>query len=287
MICLFAGLATLDVVHHVDNLPGRDVKATAQAQFVGSGGPAANAAKTYAALGGRARLVTALGRSSIARLVRADLEDHGVEVIDVAPESEASPPVSSVAVLPTGERTVLGNEVLPLNSVGGADAWLDGVTCLLLDGHHAPLAVAAARAAGERGVRVVVDAGRPKPVFHELWPYTHTAICSSDYRLSEKASIEESADGLLGLGVKQVAFTDGPHPIRWWARETSGEIIPWNATVLDTLGAGDVMHGAYCYFTQYSPRALFPDVLEAAANLATERTEHLGLAGWLADLRRA
>src|SRR5690625_5980424 len=64
---VFAGLATLDVIHRVDASPGPDEKVTALSQFVAAGGPAANAAVTFAALGGHAVLLTALGRSPIDR----------------------------------------------------------------------------------------------------------------------------------------------------------------------------------------------------------------------------
>src|SRR5690625_5828251 len=67
---VFAGLATLDVIHRVDASPGPDEKVTALSQFVAAGGPAANAAVTFAALGGHAVLLTALGRSPIARTIR-------------------------------------------------------------------------------------------------------------------------------------------------------------------------------------------------------------------------
>lgn len=59
---LFAGLATLDIVSHVDRAPGPDEKVTATWQLVAAGGPALNAAVTFAALGGHALLLTASAR---------------------------------------------------------------------------------------------------------------------------------------------------------------------------------------------------------------------------------
>lgn len=82
---VFAGLATLDVIHRVDAPPGPNQKITAAAQFVAAGGPAANAAVTFAALGGHAVLVTALGQGAIAQTITAELAAQGVEVHDIAP----------------------------------------------------------------------------------------------------------------------------------------------------------------------------------------------------------
>ena len=70
---VFVGLATLDVIHRISGPPDVNEKVTATEQFVAAGGPAANAAVTFAALGGDAILVTALGDGPVADLIRSDL----------------------------------------------------------------------------------------------------------------------------------------------------------------------------------------------------------------------
>lgn len=82
---LFVGLATLDVVALVDRLPGANEKTTASQTWLAAGGPAAVAAIAFAALGGKASLLTALGSGVAADSVRADLASAGVEVVDAAP----------------------------------------------------------------------------------------------------------------------------------------------------------------------------------------------------------
>ena len=105
---VFVGLATLDVIHRITKPPGTNEKITSTAQFVAAGGPAANAAVTFAALGGRAILVTALGDDPIAGLIRAELTAHGVTVVDAAAGTVRSVPVSAVAVVEsTGDRSVI------------------------------------------------------------------------------------------------------------------------------------------------------------------------------------
>ena len=58
---LFVGLVTLDLVQRVDKAPGPNEKVVAFAADIAAGGPATNAAVTFAALGGRATLVTSRG----------------------------------------------------------------------------------------------------------------------------------------------------------------------------------------------------------------------------------
>ena len=157
-VCWFVGLTTLDVVHRAAAPPGRDRKITASRQDVAAGGPAANAAVTAAALGARAVLVTALGTGPVATAARADLEAHGVEVLDVVagPSSgpPADPPAEDAAAFPLAVSAVLVDEATGERSVVSADAALvaapaptpDALAALprpdavLLDGHHPAIA---------------------------------------------------------------------------------------------------------------------------------------------------
>jgi hypothetical protein len=68
---VFVGLATLDVIHRIAKAPAVNEKITSTAQFVAAGGPAPNAAVTFAGLGGDAILVTALGGSVAERIDRS------------------------------------------------------------------------------------------------------------------------------------------------------------------------------------------------------------------------
>lgn len=282
---VFAGLATLDVIHRVERLPRSNEKVSAATTEVASGGPAANAAKTFAALGGESRLVTALGSSSAARLIRADLESWGVEVCDVAHQAEAV--IASVLVEPSGDRAVVGAPADAAIGVLDAGALLVGADVLLLDGHHAPIARALAAEARGRGVPTVWDAGRPKPVWAELAPWTDVALCSADFRFpnADGDAVEgaDAAAALFAVGLHQVAVTAGPGEVRWWeALGAAGSVTPPRVPVVDTLGAGDVLHGAYCFYAAQGRS--FSEALAAACAVASDRCSHVGLGRWLASL---
>ena len=64
---LFVGLAAVDVSYTVDQIPRRNQKISVKAQRVSAGGPATNAAATFAFLGGRTTLVTAVGAHPLAQ----------------------------------------------------------------------------------------------------------------------------------------------------------------------------------------------------------------------------
>ena len=105
---LFVGLVTLDLIYLTPGVPQTNQKLTAAAAAIAAGGPATNAAVTFAHLGGQATLLTALGTHPASGLIRADLEQWGVAIADLLPNHPHSPPVSSIIVTEaTGERAVV------------------------------------------------------------------------------------------------------------------------------------------------------------------------------------
>ncbi|MCA0296398.1 MAG: PfkB family carbohydrate kinase [Actinobacteria bacterium] len=273
---LFVGLATLDVVQLVDARPAVNEKTVASRTWLAAGGPAAVAAIAFAALGGRARLWTALGASPAARLVADDLASAGVEVVDVAPPGFALAASTVLLDAGSGERAVVsGSGQAPVfGKIAGPD--LSGVDVVLVDGHHAALARSAVLAASD--VPRVVDAGSHKPVFDDVLPFATDVICSADYARSGGV---RPAD-LLSLGAELVAVSHGGDPLEWWTRDASGTLTPDVVEAVDTVGAGDVLHGAYCFWLASGLGRV--EALEAAVAAASERVRHLGPFDWRAAL---
>jgi sugar/nucleoside kinase (ribokinase family) len=268
---LLAGLCTVDVVQRVDELPAPGEKVQSLQVDVAAGGPATNAAVTAAALGAEATLLTVLGAHPLAALARADLEAHGVRVVDLAPSQSDPPPVSAVAVRERdGERTVVSR-----NAAGSGVTWSGEVEAdvVLLDGHHPELALAVARAAGS--VPVVLDAGSWKPVLDELLPLVDVAACSAHFTAP--------GPGLHERGVPTVITTAGPGPVRWSTADgSSGEVPVAGVEARDTLGAGDVWHGAFAVAVAREPTV--PDRIRFANEVAAERVRHVGPRSWPAAI---
>lgn len=284
---VFAGLATLDVLHHVERMPLPDEKVTAERTFAAAGGPAANAAVTFAALGGAATLITALGSHPVADLVRSELRDRGVAVDDLTPESTDLPPVSSIAVTRgTGQRAVIGADAVTAGTPPPPSLdVLDDAGVLLVDGHHPRVAAAIAQAASVRGVPVVVDLGRWKPVMADLMRHATAVVCSADARAPGTSDLRSSAEALVALGVPDVVVTRGAEPVLWWSDGRRGEVAVPPVSAVDTLGAGDVFHGAYARAV-----ALGADVTEAIAlgiDVAVLRVRHAGPRTWLDQIARS
>ncbi|NHC15619.1 PfkB family carbohydrate kinase [Motilibacter deserti] len=282
---LFVGLATLDVVYRVEHVPAADEKVVALSQELAAGGPAANAAVTYAALGGSPVLATALGAHPFAAQAHADLARHGVDVRDALPGLEEPPAVATILVTDgTGERSVvsLGASHQRVGPPEGLARLVREARVLLLDGHHPEPALAAARAARDAGVPVVLDAGSWKDVLDELLPLVDIAACSAAFRTPEAADEDATVEGLRERGVPFVAVTHGGGPVRWASPAGSGTVQPPAVEVRDTLGAGDAFHGALAFAVARGDA--FPDALSFAARVASLRCGVPGQRTWLAQL---
>lgn len=286
---LFAGLATLDVVYRVRGSPGPDEKVQALRQDIAAGGPAANAAVAFAALGGCAVLLTCLGCHPLARLAADELAALGVTVLDAAPDRTDPPAVSSVVVNDsTGQRSVVsvrgqGVPVLAVPELPDCDV-------VLVDGHHPELAIAASAHGSALVKPVVLDAGSWKGVLPKLLPYIDIAACSAAFRTptADRAQVV-AAELLHDTGT--VLITRGPDPVLWWQRGLSGQVATVPVTAVDTLAAGDVFHGALVFAAARTPAHADPNALVAAiafaCRVAAVRCATAGPRAWLDDPRLA
>jgi sugar/nucleoside kinase (ribokinase family) len=308
---LVCGLATLDVVQTVGHVPAADEKLVADALVVAAGGPAANAALTCALLGVGVRLVTRIGGGAAGALVAADLVANSVDIVDLA-EPGARPPVSTVLVTrTTGERAVVsvnatGIAPLPPDEAERrlpSDVW-DGVGVLLVDGHHIDLAVVCAEGARARGVPVVLDGGSWKPGLEGLLRLVDVAVLSADFAVPGPFP---AGAGRLGdvraLGPHVVAQSHGADPIVVLGDDGLLAVPVPAVTVVDTLGAGDVLHGALAAWlaergggradagTAQVADGVAPvvDVAEGlawAAEVASASCGSAGARGWADDVAR-
>lgn len=287
---LFAGLCVVDLVHRVARPPGSDEKVTALSRELVAGGPATNAALTFAVLGGSARLVTAIGSRVLGMVVRSDLERPGLTLVDLAADDQAfEPNVSSVVVVDaTGERSVVsldgghvdesawGTVVPGALADAGQQPDLDIV---LLDGHYPAVAVEVATWARARRIPVLLDAGRWKPHFADLLPLADEVVCSGDFAVPSGAGFAEVAAYLHGAGVNVVAQTHGPGTIDVSVDGRRDLVTVPTVPVVDTLGAGDVLHGAYAF---YRAEGLGPEeALRRGAEVASFRCRFTGSRAWV------
>jgi sugar/nucleoside kinase (ribokinase family) len=277
IVGVFAGLTTIDLAYEVESFPAPNGKVAARGQEITAGGPAANAAVTFAHCGGNAVLISAVGCHPMTQVVRSDLDSCKVTIRDSTPGATQPPPVSSICVLrSTGERSIVSANARAFAELryDFNPAWLDGASIVLVDGHHLELGIQVAAEARRRGVEVVLDGGSWKPGLERLLALVDTAICSQDFA-------SPLGDVRL-LGVQRLAVTRGQAPLLYWVGSEARELSVPPVTAVDTLGAGDIFHGAFCW--SRARGAEFPEALGYAAQVASESCRHWGTRSWRAHV---
>ncbi|RAY12519.1 sugar kinase [Actinomadura craniellae] len=282
---IFIGLCTLDVIQSVDHVPGPDEKITAFRQTVAAGGPAANAAVAFSGLGGTATLLTGVGRHPLAAGIRADLRDGGVDLIDLDPDRDDPPAVSTIMVTAgTGERAVVSTNAggYALRPPERFARLVGHGSVVQVDGHHPGLAAAGVRTARDLGRPTLLDGGSWKAGTRDLLPYIDVAVCSADFRPPGVTDHREVLRLLREAGVTWAAITRGAEDVLWAGPDGAGRVPVPRTAVVDTLGAGDVFHGALAVELAAGLAAFdFVGALERAAGVAAAACASFGTRDWI------
>lgn len=279
---LFVGLTTLDCIYRVERVPASDEKLVAADCLLAAGGPATNAAVAFAHWGHSATVLGGLGQHPTASLIQADLAQWGVAIADHLPHQSAPPAISTVLVTAaTGERAVIsrnavGRQILPATLTPEC---LDGVDIVLVDGHQMAAGLQIARWARAQNIPVVIDGGSWKPGFEQVLPLATSVITSARFRLPGQDATG-TLSALEQMGVDEIAMTQGGAAILFRHQQQAGRLAVPSVSVKDTLGAGDIFHGAFCH---YRLQQGFVAALEQAAAVAARSCQFFGPRAWLAD----
>ena len=232
---LVCGLACVDVVHLVDALPEGGNKHRSHGLRQIGGGCAANAAVAVARLGGEALLLTRIGDDAAGRWLAEALAAQGVTLLS-PPAAGGQTPQSAVMVDAAGERMIVNfrGAGLPEDVPG-----LPGFDASLADTRWNVGACAALGAARARGVPGVLDG--EAPVGPEAALASHAVFSAPGLRAYAGRDDLDAALAACDLPGR-VAYTDGAAGVVW---RDGPRLAPLPVAVVDTLGAGDVWHGAF------------------------------------------
>lgn len=289
---LFIGLSTLDVIQLVERVPASDEKVIASDITLAAGGPASNAAVAFAALGGRATLVTRIASDMPSQMLLADLVEQGVEVIQF-PGAPSTTVASILVTRSTGERAVI-SAADQGRSASDADAGFDATRLIddiapdvvVMDSYETDLSSPLTIVARARSIPVILDCGGKKPYTEQQLRNVDVAVVSERYLAGVPNDI---ADDIRRFDVGFGAITAGGDPIAYWRPESGSlECMPVDPVpaVVDTLGAGDFFHGALAFrIAQASLRTdTFEDALRFAARVSGLSVQRFGSRSWIPDI---
>ena len=260
----FVGLTTLDYVFYVDSHPQENAKTKTNHYKRFVGGPAANAAITYSLLGGDATLITCLGNSVESDFIRKILNEYGVTVLNCT-DDDAMPNIAAIAVDKYGNRRIFsGQNRYNISNVPK----LDKPDFCLFDLNQQELSLAILK---NCECEIVIDAGSWKGETSEFLKKASIVIASEDFRDPaghDIFSIKEciNAKKAITRGEKPILLADGEIPVE-------------PVACADTLAAGDIFHGAFC-FAYYHKHNGFKAALTFASQSAAESVKYAGPREW-------
>lgn len=278
---VFLGLATADSIFYLPHHPDNNEKLKAERQLSFAGGPAANAAIAFAAFGNRTTLITGLGVHPLAFVAKKDITDHQVHLIDCTDQPRRPPILAAIMVdLSNGERAVVysNTDIRKLRPEAISESILEDTDILMLDGYYLPQAVQMAELARSLHIPVVLDGGSWKDGLETLLPLVDFAVCSNNFRPPGCTSAEEVFSFLQGHGIQTIAITRDGDPILACTQGSISEVPVMDVRVMDTLGAGDIFHGAFCHYILSHDFLLS---LARAGEVASMACTSLGARAWI------
>ncbi len=271
VIC--AGLIAADLVFDVDAFPVKGSKHRAGGARLITGGGALNAASAIAALGGVASLAGVVGDDMFGDFLRRAIHDRGIDDRYLTTVTGAGTSCSANLISPDEDRTIINHRDgsltpdladLPANFPFDAalvdTRWAEGAAHV----------VAAARKAGKPAV---VDAEAPVAL-------ARTALEGASHVVFSEQGLADFAGACDGAALARAttqlsgwcAVTRGGAPVLSHDGQRLSQHPVFPAVALNTLGAGDVWHGAFALaLARQMPEPDAVRFANAAASLKVRR----------------
>jgi sugar/nucleoside kinase (ribokinase family) len=247
------GLNATDTLLIVPRFPSYAGKAPFEREVVSPGGQVASAMVACARLGLRTKYIGTIGDDERGAIQWESLQSTGVN-LDHVQRRRGCPNQSAYIIVDrsTGERTVFWARPDCL-TLRPEEITPEQITCarlLHIDGHDTPAVARAAGIAHAHGIPVTVDVDTIYHGFDRVLPFVDYLVASSEF----PSAWTGRADPFRALetlqeeyGMKVTAMTLGAHGALARSQGRYFYSPGYVVDCIDTTGAGDVFHGAFCY----------------------------------------
>lgn len=285
------GLNATDTLILLSHFPAYAGKVAFDREVLSPGGQVASAMVTCAKLGLRVKYIGTVGDDERGRIQMESLRGGGINLDDVEVRANCANQTAYILIdRSTGERTVLWrrDDCLRLEASSITPDKIRRARLLHIDGHDTPAVARAAQIAREFGIPVTVDVDTIYHGFDHVLPNVTHLVASSEFPIqwtNERDPFKalETIQDEYKLPV--ASMTLGAHGA---LARVDGRFIYSPAFVVncvDTTGAGDVFHGAFCYavLQQMTMR----ETLEFANAMAALNCTALGARGGISTIDEA
>ena len=249
------GLATLDVLMRLKDMPCWDHHTPLYGFGFDGGGPVGTAMVAAARLGAPVGFIGTAGNDDAAQLKMRSMVQVGVDLSRLVKRNGPEDQVVVVCVhAETGERVFVFMEGSRRQALRIEELDRDYITSadyLHLDGFHAQAALQAAQWMRAAGKKVVLDGHKTdtpvEPHLHALIPHVDVLIAGGGFAkaLTGLADIWQAGRAILQMGPSIFVQTEGKAGSYTVTAAEQFHTPSFDVKVHDTTGAGDVFHGAY------------------------------------------
>src|SRR5271167_4160736 len=250
ILCI--GMPVRDLTFRVHGLPARGSKENASHFDEICGGNALNGAIGIVRLGGRASICGPMGDVSetSSRYIFDQMAHEGIDTSRVVHMPGLVTPISAIMIDPSGERTIVTFRDPELWKVKlpPADILLEDCDAILTESRCAEFCTDLCAEARRRGIPVIVDVDRAMSLREGLLNASSHLVFSSE-PLQETADVSDDGQALKKIAKLTPSFlagTRGPRGTIWLDEHQNLQETPaFHVHTVDTLGAGDIFHGAF------------------------------------------
>ena len=250
VLCI--GMPVRDLTFRVQGLPARGSKEHASHFEEICGGNALNGAIGIVRLGGRASICGPMGdaRETTSRYIFDKLAHEGIDTKHIIHMPGLVTPISNIMIDPSGERTIVTFRDPELWKVRlpSARILLEDCDAVLIESRCAEFCTDICAEARHRDIPVIVDADRTMSLREGLLTASSHLVFSSE-ALQSTAGIADDAEALKKISKLTPSFvagTSGAQGTLWLDEHHNLQHTPaFPVHTVDTLGAGDVFHGAF------------------------------------------
>jgi sulfofructose kinase len=250
ILCI--GIPVRDLVFQVKDLPARGNKEPASKFDELAGGNALNAAVGIRRLGGRAAFAGPMGDADEkpARYIFDQMDKEGIDHSGVVHMPGLVTPISNILIDPSGERTIVTfrDPALWNTQLRNHDALLEDCAAILTESRCAGFVTELCVEASRRNIPVVLDADNVMSMREGVLKASSHIIFSAE-ALAATAGVHDNETALRRMAGTTSAFlavTLGADGMKWLDDAGKLQTMPtFPVHTVDTLGAGDVFHGAF------------------------------------------
>lgn len=285
------GLNATDTLLILPKFPAYAGKVPFEEEILSPGGQVASAMVACAHLGLRVKYIGTVGDDVRGQVQMSSLRSSGINLDDVEVRKNCANQTAYILIdRTTGERTVLWSrpDCLRLEPDSITSEKIACASLLHIDGHDTPAVARAAEIARQHGIPVTMDVDTLYHGLDAVLKNVDYLVTSSEFPV--QWTNERDPFRALELIRKEyrmrvAAMTLGAHGALALSDEGYVYSPAFVVNCVDTTGAGDVFHGAFCYAVLKGMS--LGDTLEFANALAALNCTALGARGGISTAEQA